>query len=1367
MINLSCFVVLFIYFYNNSEAQQCGLSCPFFTAPSYSESVPENATLNTEVLTVSAYTLNGDSMIYGITYLGQDFPFDIGPTTGIIVVSGALNYQLQSRYDFTVTATMFLGYNKVVACTIYVTDVLDPVACNANPFLVSISENMQADDNVSQCIECISPEQPNEVINYITSSSLLSVDSDGLIWLNETLDYETSTVHNVSLTFTDSYGNKLEGLGSIEVMVLPINEYNPTFNQSEYDFSVLEGSEIGSVIGYVSASDEDNGPDGTLQYAMVNGTEFFHISSDTGAIYSSVVFDHEEQTEYSFTLSVTDRPLDLSTALVDFAIVTIQIMDVNDNPPKFNENPYIVSISETTSPLSVLFTLNCTDVDTGFIEYFLDNETEFFSVNESTGDVMLLSELDFEKDTYHQFTVECIDQSMESFSSQALVIVQVLEVNEHTPYFINNSTLSLSLQDDLTIGSSICTFEAQDEDSGLGGELLYSIIHTKLCPLNIDITSDTGIVFLNDKLDVSYAETLECLIMVQDNLPPIRIAEGSLKLSISSGNNSPPQCESSFTITSVLENTTLGSVIYALNCSDKDNDYLYYSIVSGDQFSISSTNESSDLVLALELDYESQTSHIIVILVYDSKLSTLITMLLIVKPVNEHNPTFNDGSHNCSLIESTSKGEAVFTIIASDKDSGSDGIVKYSLSKQEQFSIDPETGTIYLTGELDYEDITEYEVTVFARDDSITGLQLTSSALVNIQVTDANDNYPIIVPYLYSEVDENSSLGTVISIINCTDEDSLDNGITALEIISVTSRTHEDNITDITANHLFTLDGQNGALKVTGVLDYELVPYYEIVITCKDNGNSEQLSSTSTMILTVRNINEHNPFFNQSVVYTYASVNDKPGTELIALVAMDNDRNDDLIYTMSLAQPQTISTPLFLQLDSFTGVITIASEVHCTDSFEFLYNITATDSGGLTGHSQVFITIEKCPNIPLMLKNDIFTATVQENNDPSTIIGLIECNTPNDLQLPSGSEIHYSLDDYEKTFSVDRTNGTLYCLKSLDYEELQLYVIHSTCFYSHKPDIFRNIIVYLNVLPVNEYSPIFENVEQTTSISEDTIPGTIIASINATDLDQGEDGRLFYSILNTDELEFVIDSNTSNVYLVEPIDRENVGEYTITIVAIDNAVNVNDRKTNSTVLKIVVTDVNDNFPTCSNTIYYATLQSSVPPNTVFETVNCSDIDMGENSTLTYSVLSGNYPLKMSINETTGDVYLKESIGNITSRYHTIPVVVSDGGSIPLTVTVYISILLEVEQTVVEGTETESDTEGWRNNVTAVISNMEIQQVCSCYYSFYCVLTFFTLQWSQNTMTVFQQVIADVTATHCALYPLSCSLLTTCSNVTLS
>ncbi len=1301
--------------------------CPHFTASSYSGSVLENATEYTQVLTVNAYNLNGDNMNYGLTYFGKDLPFDIGPSTGVIHVSGHLDYKVQSRYDFSVTAfELTYGYNKVVSCTIFVTDVLDPVVCSPDPLLVTIKENTPV-GNITQCISCYSPDQPNEILQYIASTSLISIDSNGLIWLNETVDYENETnKFNVSVKFTDSDGYKLQGYGSIEISVLPINEFPPSFNQSQYNFTVIEGYDIGSFIGTVNAQDQDAGPDGILYFTIVNtdGTQFFHISSENGNLHSSIVFDCEDQSSFSFSVSVIDKPMDSSTALSDTAIVNVNVVDINDNPPVFSENPYILSVPENVLISSVILTVYCTDDDSlannSIVEYSCSNDTEHFVINSTSGEIMLTSQLDFEQDQYHQFSIKCSDPSFESFYSESLVIIEVLEANEHAPYFVTNDSFVVSLvPDDLMAGDFIADFQAADDDSGLSGELVYTINHTEVCPESIGIISDKGVVFLSKPLELENGDhSLLCLVIVRDNHPPYRTTEGHLTIWFENGNNYPPQCDHDFSVVYKLEDAAIGSLISQLNYTDKDGSHLTYLVVPENQFIINISNDTVSLLLADKLDYEKKESYKIEIFVSDSKYSVLCTVLLVVEPVNEHQPTFENSELFCFVSESSPIGQFVCVIAATDNDHGLDGLIRYTLENQDEFLIDPQTGNIYINELLDYEDIKEYNLSIFAIDGSLSNLQFTATAQIIITVIDSNDNYPIIKLPVHLIMDENITIGSVITGINCTDLDSNENGLTNFQLSSITSHDHHNQVLKNLTQNPFTIDNLSGEMKVNGSLDFELIPYYELVVVCCDNGTPIKLSSTVTVSVRVNDINEYTPAFDNEFVSVNVSINDEPDVQLLAATAKDADYNDKMVYSMSLVEPQTVSrSSTFFQIDPTTGIISLVSAVHCSESFEFLYNTSVTDSGGLTDNMTVLFRITDCRSMPIVLTGEIFTASVQENKPPFIFITQIQCSTPDDIKLPSTSKIKYDLLNETIVF-IGKENGAIVSLLPLDFEQQSLHIVHAFCYYSHSPTVKKTITGFIQVQPINEYAPDFVNDLQTIEISESSLPGISIANVSAIDQDDDLDGQIAYTMITDDERSshFIIDAVSGNVILVKEIDREESYELAITVRATDNALNVSDRKTSETVLRITVKDVNDNYPVCSQVVYFATLPLTAIPNTPIAQVNCSDFDTGENGILKFTTHyseTNSDGIVVGVSDTTGEVYLKESIVNRAAAYHTIPIEVSDSGVVPLSTIVYVSVILtqENDEFSEENVQLETENEGWKNNATATISRIDLEQVC--------------------------------------------------------
>ena len=155
---------------------------------------------------------------------------------------------------------------------------------------------------------------------------------------------------------------------------------------------------------------------------------------------------------------------------------------------------------------------------------------------------------------------------------------------------------------------------------------------------------------------------------------------------------------------------------------------------------------------------------------YDRKLYAIVAgsteVSVQITPVNEDPPVFNPASYSQTISESTAYGTTIETIVATDADSGTDGVFDYSIqsvtpiSGGSLFGIDPASGKISLIGTLDVETQTTYTLNVRATDRGVTPNALSADTTVTISVQDANDNTPICNPAVYSkELAEDSSGG--------------------------------------------------------------------------------------------------------------------------------------------------------------------------------------------------------------------------------------------------------------------------------------------------------------------------------------------------------------------------------------------------------------------------------------------------------------------------------------------------------------------------------------------------------------------------------------------------------------------------------
>uniref|UniRef100_A0A8C6NVL3 Cadherin domain-containing protein n=1 Tax=Nothobranchius furzeri TaxID=105023 RepID=A0A8C6NVL3_NOTFU len=197
-------------------------------------------------------------------------------------------------------------------------------------------------------------------------------------------------------------------------------------------------------------------------------------------------------------------------------------------------------------------------------------------------------------------------------------------------------------------------------------------------------------------------------------------------------------------------------------------------------FSIQTTSSGSkygELVLDKELDREDQNELRLLLTAVDGgspPKSGTVVIHVTVLDANDNAPVFTESVYSAMLPENSPINTPVVTVSATDADEGLNGEVTYEFSRmsdksQTFFSLDPKSGVITVTDNIDYEDGSKYEIVVEAKD----GYGLSSEAKLIIDITDVNDNAPVIhLKSLSNPVPENAPPGTEVGIINVQDRDS-------------------------------------------------------------------------------------------------------------------------------------------------------------------------------------------------------------------------------------------------------------------------------------------------------------------------------------------------------------------------------------------------------------------------------------------------------------------------------------------------------------------------------------------------------------------------------------------------------------------
>ncbi|XP_044220365.1 protocadherin beta-16-like [Thunnus albacares] len=376
-----------------------------------------------------------------------------------------------------------------------------------------------------------------------------------------------------------------------------------------------------------------------------------------------------------------------------------------------------------------------------------------------------------------------------------------------------------------------------------------------------------------------------------------------------------------------------------------------YNLQQNENFILGVGTNSVELVLNKELDRETLKEINLLLTAVDGgspQKSGTVVIHITVLDANDNVPVFDQAVYKTSLPENSPLGTVVLTVSATDADEGLNGDVTYDFGHisedvKSMFTIDHKTGGIKLMTAIDFESVSSFELRVTAKD----GLGLTSYAKVIIDVTDVNDNAPVIyLKSLNSPIPENVSPGTEVGIINVQDRDSENNRQVRCSI--------QQNV----PFKLVPSIKNYYSLVTTGQLDRELVSDYNITITASDEG-SPPLSSSKTVQLSVADINDNPPVFEEQSYSAYVTENNKPGSTLSSVTARDPDwrQNGTVIYSLLPGEVNGAPVSSYVSVNGDTGVIHAVRSFDYEQLRSFKVHVMARDNGSPPLSSNVTVSV--------------------------------------------------------------------------------------------------------------------------------------------------------------------------------------------------------------------------------------------------------------------------------------------------------------------------------------------------------------------------------------------------------------------------
>uniref|UniRef100_A0A672YJH3 Cadherin domain-containing protein n=1 Tax=Sphaeramia orbicularis TaxID=375764 RepID=A0A672YJH3_9TELE len=476
------------------------------------------------------------------------------------------------------------------------------------------------------------------------------------------------------------------------------------------------------------------------------------------------------------------------------------------------------------------------------------------------------------------------------------------------------------------------------------------------CSVNLN----TGDLIIQERIDREglCAKRASCVLkqeLVLEN--PLELHRFSIRV-IDINDNSPQFKEEAIKL-EIRESAVKGAQFLLGEAHDGDigeNAVQSYSLQQNDHFKLNVNTKPGgrkycELILDKELDREGENEITLLLTAFDGgspQRSGTVVIHVTVLDANDNVPVFSQTVYKANLPENSPLETVVITVSATDADEGLNSEITYEFDhvsdeNSNVFSLNPKTGEVKVAGLIDHEKVSSYEMQISAKD----GLGLVSYATLTIEITDVNDNAPVMyMKSLTNPIPENVSPGTEVGIINVQDRDSENNKQVRCSI----QQGVPFKLVPSIKNYY--------SLVTTEQLDRELVSDYNITITATDEG-SPPLSSSKTVQLSVADINDNPPVFEEQSYSAYVTENNKPGSTLCSVTARDPDwrQNGTVIYSLLPGEVNGAPVSSYLSVNGDTGVIHAVRSLDYEQFRSFKVHVMARDNGSPPLSSNVTISV--------------------------------------------------------------------------------------------------------------------------------------------------------------------------------------------------------------------------------------------------------------------------------------------------------------------------------------------------------------------------------------------------------------------------
>uniref|UniRef100_A0A8C5AWE6 Cadherin domain-containing protein n=1 Tax=Gadus morhua TaxID=8049 RepID=A0A8C5AWE6_GADMO len=1024
----------------------------------------------------------------------------------------------------------------------------------------------------------------------------------------------------VQVQCTNALGTVI--LHEVRIVVRDRNDNVPSFQQPRYYVSVNELTPVGTTIfsgfwGNNGATDIDDGPNGqieyTIQYNPIDPTanRTFDIPLTlAGSVVLRERLNYEESTRYLVIIQANDRAPSPSPRRTATTTLTVDVLDGDDMGPMFlpctlvghtrdcspltyRANVLELTHPERVNPVNVTPPIQAVDQDRniqppsdrpGILYSILigkpESYVEYFSLNSTTAELVLLNPIDRELHRRFDLVIKAEQDNGHPLPAFANLQIEVLDENNQAPYFLETGYhgyvseaspvgATVALDPGLSAPLALVALD-NDVEETRDPQLQYSVSEGQSSVFSVTLAGLRRYLTLLQPLDRETRHTYTFQVTVSDGVQESLPVTVTIEV-LDANDNTPTFSNISYHV-NLYTDMLPADAFLQLSAVDEDagsNGEVIYRILAGDRGHFVINQTTGVITVAKGVSLAVGRSYALTVEAVGTPilLSSITTVYIdVLPPNNQSPPRFPRQQFSLEISEAMRTGATLLNLQATDRESDP---ITYNI-----LSGDPH-GLLVLGKPLDRETLDHYTLVVAASDGRPSG---TSTATVDVMVTDVNDNDPLFdlslpVNLSVSEGRENAYVGRV-------------------KVWHSHARTHTSTL------HLKHLKG-----------------HYDLVVEVWDGGADPRRSRLA-------------PVFTQQAYEVELPENSPRNTAILQLQATDTDLAATLTYRIRANSSDPRVSQLF-QVHPSSGLLSVLEELDYENTPEHSYTFTveALDTGGTmpAGLASVTVHIMDMNDFPPVFSRSAYRGMVAPNAVKGTIVTKVTATDSDPSGTPAGM-VRYRVDQQahlysSSIFDVEETTGNVVTRVNLNEEPNLKFSLVVVAYDDGEPVKENRTLVEVTVLQPSSI-PVFTQEEyRFPPVSEQAPVGTDVGAILAAAVNQ----TIVYSIVEgNDEGVFVLNSTSGVLCTARPLDYEANSSFILQVEAHSlEVVSSNLRapsRVNTARVLVEVGDENDHAPVFSRDVYLGGVTEDAKTFTSVLQVQAVDRDTGNYSTMLYHLI---------------------------------------------------------------------------------------------------------------------------------------------------